>query len=126
MWLERFGVKITLGAFVSFFTSYADLFGVLMLFMVIDFITGYAKGYVTKTLNSTTGGIGIVKKFLILCVIVVSHYLQMISGFSGMELLVLYFFIANECLSILENSARAGIPLPTKLIKALEQLKGDN
>lgn len=125
MYLERLGIKLTIGAFVGFFTSYSDLFGVLMLFMVIDYITGICKGYVTKTLNSQRGGIGIVKKFLILCVIIVSHYLQIISGFEGIELLVLYFFIANEVLSILENIGRAGIPIPQKLLNALEQLKGD-
>lgn len=125
MYLERFGIKLTIGAFIGFFTSYADLFGVLMLFMVIDYITGICKGYVTKTLNSQRGGIGIVKKFLILCVIIVSHYLQIISGFEGIELLVLYFFIANECLSILENCGNSGLPLPQKLLNALEQLKGD-
>lgn len=125
MYLERFGIKLTIGAFIGFFTSYVDLFGVLMLFMIIDYITGICKGYVTKTLNSQRGGIGIVKKFLILCVIIVSHYLQIISGFEGVELLVLYFFIANEVLSILENIGQAGIPIPQKLLNALEQLKGD-
>lgn len=125
MYLERFGIKLTIGAFIEFFTSYVDLFGVLMLFMIIDYITGICKGYVTKTLNSQRGGIGIVKKFLILCVIIVSHYLQIISGFEGVELLVLYFFIANEVLSILENIGQAGIPIPQKLLNALEQLKGD-
>lgn len=125
MYLERLGIKMTIGAFIGFFTSYSDLFGVLMLFMVIDYITGICKGYVTKSLSSQTGGIGIVKKFLIICVIIVSHYLQIISGFEGVELLVLYFFIANECLSILENTAECGLPLPSKLVNALKQLKGE-
>lgn len=126
MYLERFGIKLTIGAFVSFFTSYSDLFGVLMLFMVIDYITGLCKGYITKQLSSKTGGIGIVKKFLIMCVIVVAHYIQMISGFDGIELLTLYFFIANECLSILENCAECNLPLPSKLVNALKQLKGED
>lgn len=126
MWLERLGAKLTIGAFIGFFTSYADIFGVLMLFMIIDYITGMAKAFVTKTLNSQRGGIGIVKKFLVLCIVIVAHYLQIISGMDGVELLVLYFFLANEALSILENCGNAGLPLPQKLLKALEQLKGDN
>ena len=126
MWLERLGAKLTIGAFIGFFTSYADVFGVLMLFMIIDYITGMAKAFVTKTLNSQRGGIGIVKKFLVLCIVIVAHYLQIISGMDGVELLVLYFFLANEALSILENCGNAGLPLPQKLLRALEQLKGDN
>lgn len=125
MWLERIGVKLTWGMVVSMFTSYADLFGVLMLFMVIDFITGYCKGFITNSLNSNRSGIGIVKKFIILCLVVMAHYLRIISGYEGIELLVIYFFIANECLSILENGAKCGIPLPKRLIHALEQLKGE-
>lgn len=125
MWLERMGVKLTWGMVISMFTSYADLFGVLMLFMVLDFISGYAKGYVTKTLNSTRSGIGIIKKFIIMCLVMMAHYLRIISGYEGIELLVLYFFIANECLSILENAGAVGLPLPKRLIKALEQLKGE-
>lgn len=125
MVIERFGIKLTMGAFISFFTSYSDLFGVLMLFMVIDYITGVCKGFVTKELSSKIGGVGIIKKFLVLCVVIVSHYLQIISGFDGIELLVLYFFMANECLSILENCGDCGLPLPKKLLDALKQLKGD-
>lgn len=110
---------------VSLFTNNADLFGVLMLFMLFDIITGWAGAFVQKRLNSTRSAIGIVKKFVILTICVMSHYLGLISGYEGVETMVLYFWIANESLSILENSSKAGLPIPLRLKKALEQLKGE-
>lgn len=116
-------------------TGFTWLFGtwdtalvVLAMFMILDYITGLWKGYVTKTLSSDVGLKGLTRKFLILVIIIVAVLLDRLSGMDNwfFRTLVCYFYIANEGLSILENATVLGLPLPDKLKEALEQLKQGN
>lgn len=107
------------------------LLSALIAFMAIDYLTGIAVGYVQKSLSSRVGYIGIFKKFLILCVVAVGHILDTrVIGSDGSlcRSAVIGFYLANEGLSILENSGKLGLPLPKFLKSALEQLreKSDN
>ena len=96
----------------------------LLLVMIIDYITGVISAIYNKKLNSKIGFKGILKKFSYLFIIALSVIIDNILGQSGtFRTLVIYFFVANDGISILENSAEIGITLPQKLIDALEQLK---
>ena len=67
---------------------------------------------------------GILKKVGILCIVALSVVLDRLSGDTGaMRSLVIYYFVANEGLSILENLAEAGLPIPDFIKKALKALK---
>ena len=123
---DKLGVGVTIGSIVEVLTQHADLMNVLCVFMLLDFITGYAKGFINHNLSSEASLCGIIKKILIICVCVMAHEVALISDSDAVELLVLYFFIANEGLSILENSGACGVPIPSRLSRALEQLKGDD
>lgn len=96
----------------------------LLLFIVLDYITGILKAIYLKKLNSEIGYKGIVKKVLYLIVVAVSVVVDEMVGDTGtIRNIVVYFFAANEGLSILENCALMNLPLPQKLIDTLEQLK---
>lgn len=96
----------------------------LLIVIVIDYLTGIASAIYKKELSSKTGFKGIIKKFSYLLVVALSVVIDNLLGQSGLiRSLVIYFFVANDGLSILENMAEMNIKLPQKLIDALEQIK---
>lgn len=96
----------------------------LLIVMVIDYITGVSSAIYNKKLSSKVGIKGIIKKFSYLLVIGLSVVIDNLTGQNGIiRSLVIYCFVANDGLSILENMAELDIKLPQKLIDSLEQLK---
>ncbi len=102
------------------------LFSVLLSLIMIDYITGILAGIKSKTLSSQVGFYGILKKCGILCVVALSHFIGELSNMPDIRSLVIGFYIANEGISILENTGRLGVPLPEKLIDILSQLRDKN
>lgn len=96
----------------------------LLIVMVVDYLTGIASAIYNKELSSKIGFKGIIKKFSYLCVVALSVVIDNLTGQSGLiRTLVIYFFVANDGLSIIENMAEMGVKLPQKLIDSLEQIK---
>ena len=96
----------------------------LLIVIVIDYATGILSAIYNKQINSKVGFKGILKKFSYLLIIALSVIIDNILGQSGtIRTLVIYFFVANDGISILENVAEMNIPLPPKLLETLEQLK---
>lgn len=96
----------------------------LLIVIVIDYTTGILSAIYNKQINSKVGFKGILKKFSYLLIIALSVIVDNILGQSGtVRTLVIYFFVANDGISILENVAEMNIPLPPKLLETLEQLK---
>lgn len=97
----------------------------LIIIMMIDYITGVASAIYSKKLSSKIGFKGIIKKFSYLCVVALSVVIDnLISQDGVIRTLVIYFFVANDGLSIIENMAEMDIKLPKKLVDSLEQIKG--
>lgn len=98
---------------------------VLMCFMALDYLTGLIRAYVNKKISSDVGLKGIARKSLIFIVLIVSVLLDRLlnTGTWVFRTLVCYFYIANEGISLLENCAGLGLPIPTKIKDALAQLK---
>lgn len=119
--------------FASFGTLLVYLFGgwdialqCLVTAIVLDYISGLIKAYNTKTLSSKIGLKGLLKKVGILCVVILSVLLDRISGETGViRTMVIYYFVANEGLSVLENLAEAGLPIPQFIKNALLNLQKD-
>jgi len=107
------------------FGSWDTALIVLVIFMAIDYITGLMRATVNKEVSSSVGFKGLTKKFAILLVIIVAVLLDRLTGTGKwvFRTLVAYFYIANEGISILENSAALGLPVPDKLKDVLAQLK---
>lgn len=96
----------------------------LLIVIVIDYLTGIGSAIYNKELSSKTGFKGIIKKFCYLLVVALSVVIDNLLGSSGLiRSLVIYFFVANDGLSIIENMAEMNVKLPQKLIDALEQIK---
>lgn len=97
----------------------------LIVIMMIDYITGVASAIYNKKLSSKIGFKGIIKKFSYLCIVALSVVIDnLISQDGVIRTLVIYFFVANDGLSIIENMAEMDIKLPKKLVDSLEQIKG--
>lgn len=95
----------------------------LLTLMAFDYITGIIKSVISKNLSSNIGYVGILKKVLILCIVCVSVVIQSILPDAlPIREITLIFFLCNEGLSIIENSAQI-IPLPEKLKEVLLQLR---
>jgi len=96
----------------------------LLIIMVIDYLTGVSSAIYNKKLSSKIGFKGIIKKFCYLLVIGLSVAIDNLTGQNGIiRSLVIYCFIANDGISIIENMGELDIKLPQKLIDTLEQLK---
>lgn len=96
----------------------------LLIVIVIDYLTGIASAIYNKELSSKIGFKGIIKKSCYLLVVALSVVIDNLLGQSGLiRNLVIYFFVANDGLSIIENMAEMNVKLPQKLIDALEQIK---
>lgn len=99
----------------------------LLVAIVLDYISGVIKGYVTKQLSSQIGFRGIVKKVAILIIVMLAVLVDRVTGDTGaIRTLVIYYFVANEGLSIIENLGQAGVPIPQSIKKALKALKKEN
>lgn len=110
------GISYLLGGFD---TDIKVLIGVI----IIDYITGLVKAIYLKNINSTIGLKGIIKKMGYLVIVALSVQIDKIIGIESVRTIVIYFFVANEGISILENWGLMGLPLPKKLINILEELK---
>ena len=126
-------MKLTLAsAFTILCTGATYLFGgwdvawgVLISFMAIDYLTGVVNAVAAKMLSSQIGFKGLAKKLFVVLMLVVAVMLdRLINGGQWIfRTLVAYFYIANEGISILENIARLGVPIPQKVLDVLAQIK---
>lgn len=96
----------------------------LLIAIVLDYISGIIKAFVLKNLSSSIGFKGILKKVGVLVVVALAVLIDRVTGESGaIRTLVIYYFVANEGLSIVENLAQAGLPIPKVIKDALKTLK---
>lgn len=96
----------------------------LLIAIILDYISGLIKAFNTKTLSSRIGFQGIMKKIGLLLLVMVSVLVDNVTGNTGaIRTLVIYYFVANEGLSIIENLSIAGVPIPKGLKKALKALR---
>lgn len=112
--------------FVYVFGGADVAFKCLIVIMIIDYVTGVMANILN--LDSKVGFKGIAKKVMILALVAVGAQVDKAMGTDGYmcRTIVTMFYIANESLSIVENSAKMGLPVPKKLIECLEQLKGND
>ena len=95
-----------------------------MAFVVVDYITGVMCAVADKKLSSEVGFKGIAKKVLIFLLVGIANILdvQVIGTGSVLRTAVIFFYISNEGVSLTENAAHLGLPIPEKLKAVLEQL----
>lgn len=113
------------GGFLGWFLGGVDGFlYALIAFTVIDYITGVMCAITDKNLSSSIGFKGICRKVLIFTLVGIGNIVDVyVLGQGGvLRTAVIFFYLSNEGVSILENSAHLGLPIPEKLKEVLEQL----
>lgn len=106
------------------FGTWSDALMALVVAMLIDYVSGVIAAYINPalSLNSQRGFRGILKKIMILLLVSLGHVLDTAMHQQIICIAVTYFFLGNEGLSIVENAAKAGVPIPARLKETLEQL----
>lgn len=114
-----------IGGWLGWFLGGCDgLLYTLLAFVVIDYLTGVMCAVADHTLSSAVGFRGICRKVLIFALVGIGHILdtQVIGSGSVLRTAVIFFYISNEGVSLVENAAHLGLPIPEKLKTVLEQL----
>lgn len=109
--------------------GFDDLLIALVLFISADYITGVCCAIIEHKLSSSVGAKGILQKVLIFVLVAVANAIDVhiIEGDQAiLRTAVIFFYLSNEGISILENSARLGLPIPDKLRDILQQIKSKN
>ncbi|MCR1887026.1 phage holin family protein [Longibaculum muris] len=114
-----------IGGWLGYFLGGCDgLVFALLLFVVIDYITGVMCAVADKKLSSAVGFKGICRKVLIFLLVGIANILdvEVIGTGSVLRTAVIFFYISNEGVSLLENAGHLGLPIPVKIKAVLEQL----
>jgi len=115
-----------LGGWLGYFLGgYDGFIYALIAFVVIDYLLGVMCAILEKHLSSDVGARGIFKKVVIFSLVGVAHIIdcKIIGDGSAIRTAVIFFYLSNEGISIIENVTRLGLPVPEKLVDVLEQLK---
>ena len=115
-----------IGAYIGWFLGGFDgLLYALVAFVVLDYITGLMVAILEKKLSSSIGFKGIFKKVLIFIFVGIGHIIDfyILQNGSAVRTAVIFFYLSNEGLSIVENAAKIGLPVPESLKKVFIELK---
>ena len=118
-------VFAVLGGWLGYFLGGCDgLLYALLAFVVIDYLTGIMCTINDHTLSSAVGFCGICRKVLIFLLVGIGHIVdaQVIGSGGVLRTAVIFFYLSNEGVSLIENAAHLGLPVPDKLKAVLEQL----
>ena len=132
-------IAAAFGAVVSFFSGLPPILWVLLAVMTLDYLTGIICGCMGKSLKTEHGGLssstafsGLMKKLLIIVIVALAYLLDhavtlnvgvQFAAVSGATCL---WFIASEGISVVENAAQMGVPIPNAIKRALEIMKGND
>ena len=120
-------VFAAVGGWLGWFLGGCDgLLYALVAFVAVDYVTGVLCAVADRKLSSEVGFRGIAKKALIFLLVGMANVLdvQVIGSGCVLRTVVIFFFISNECVSLVENAAHMGLPVPEKLKDVLAQLHG--
>ncbi len=108
---------------VSLFGGYDTLFKTFLIFIIIDYISGVLQAIYNKKLNSQIGAKGIVKKVGYILIVIIATAFDTLNGNTmAIRNVIIYMFIANEGISVLENLSQIGILIPNILKNKLETM----
>lgn len=97
----------------------------LIALIVLDYISGVIAAAVEKRLSSEVGAKGIAKKIFMLLIVALANIvdINVVGDGHVLKTVTVVFYICNECISLIENAGRIGVPVPKKLLDVLEQLR---
>ncbi|MGF7186636.1 toxin secretion/phage lysis holin [Desulfitispora alkaliphila] len=115
------------GGYLGWFLGgYDGFLYALIIFVVVDYLTGVMVAILERKLSSDVGFRGIFKKVMIFTMVGMAHIIdsEIIGDGSALRTAVIFFYISNEGISIIENASIVGLPVPEKIKAALAQLNG--
>jgi toxin secretion/phage lysis holin len=118
-----------IGGYIGWFLGGFDgLLYALVAFVIIDYITGIMVAVLEKKLSSSIGFKGIFKKVLIFTFVGIGHIVDIyiLQNGSAIRTAVIFFYLSNEGLSIVENAAKIGLPVPENLKKVFTELNKED
>lgn len=120
------GAATGIGAVVGYlYGAWYPLVGILVAFITIDYTSGVLAAAYLGKLSSKVGFHGIAKKVMIFFIVAVAHLSDQVFGFDHVVMnAAIYFYIANELLSIVENAGRTGLPVPDQIKNMVSILRG--
>lgn len=127
VWIYVQTAIAALGGWLGWFLGGLDGFlYALIIFVIVDYITGIMVAIINRELSSEIGARGIFKKILIFILVGIAHIIdsRLIGEGSVIRTAVIFFYLSNEGISIIENASRIGLPIPQKLKDVLAQLHG--
>ena len=125
IWAKAQMAIAAIGGWLGYFVGGIDgMMIALIVLMVLDYITGVMCAVMDKKLSSAVGFKGICKKVLILMLVGVANIIDVhvVGNGSALRGAVICFYLSNEGLSLLENAAYIGLPVPERLKEVLSQL----
>ena len=129
VWAKLQMAITAVGGVLGYFLGGMDgMLTALIIFAVLDYVTGLMCAVAEKKLSSSVGFKGICKKILIFMLVGVAHIVDMhvIGNGNALRTAVVCFYLSNEGISLLENAAHIGLPIPAKLKEILAQLHDRN
>ena len=131
IWAKIQGAITVIGGWLGYFLGGLDgLMIALVVFVILDYVTGIMCAIADKKLSSAVGFKGICRKVLIFVLVGIGNLVDVyVLGEGGaLRTAVIFFYLSNEGISFLENAGHLGLPIPEKLKDVLEQLhdKGGN
>ena len=125
VWAKIQGAITVIGGWLGYFLGGLDgLMIALVVFVILDYVTGIMCAVIDRELSSSVGFRGIFKKVLILMLVGVAHIvdLHVVRSGEALRSAVICFYLSNEGVSVLENAGHLGLPIPEKLKGILAQL----
>lgn len=125
-WIKSFFAM--LGGLAGYIFGKTDGFIIaLLIFVIIDYITGLIAAIINNEINSEVGYKGLLKKIGIFCAVAIANVVDVyvLDGTPILRTATCCFYIANDGISIIENLSRSGVPFPKILKEKFEQLRGD-
>lgn len=126
LWNVLSGVFAAIGLWLGLFIGPVNgLLIALIVFVLTDYVTGFASAIVRKELSSSVGFKGLARKVLIFLIVGIANVLDVyvLGANAVLRTAVILFYMANEGLSIIENAGEIGLPIPKKLKEVLAQLR---
>ena len=125
IWAKIQAAITALGGWLGYFLGGMDgLLIALLVFVILDYLTGVMRAIADHELSSAIGFKGICRKVLIFALVGVGHVLDthVVGTGSALRSAVICFYLSNEAISLFENAAHLGLPVPDKLREILSQL----
>jgi toxin secretion/phage lysis holin len=117
------GIAFIGSAIAYFFGEWSQMLMLFFFVIIMDYLTGFMAAIVEKNVSSAIGYKGLIKKFGMVLIVALAYQLDKFTGQNVIMTGAIFFFIANELVSITENYGRIGLPLPPQLKNIIKILR---